>query len=220
MARKLWTPEEDQFLRDRYDTTFTRSIAEQMGRSCSSVRTRAKQLGLKKTDAYILQARSLAGKISSQDPRTIATRFTKGSVPANKGKKMPPEVYAKAAPTMFKKGQMPHNHKPVGSERIDKDGYIMVKVAEPKKWKQKQRVVWEEAHGPIPNGYNIQFKDGNRQNVSLDNLYIISRSDQLKNENSMMARYPEELQKVIRAKGALKAQITWHNKRKHETLNN
>lgn len=220
MARKLWTPEEDQFLRDRYNTTFTRSIAEQMGRSYSSVRDRAIHLGLKKPDSYILQTRSLAGKIGSQNPRTIATRFSKGSVPANKGKKMPPEVYAKAAPTMFKKGQMPYNHKPVGSERIDKDGYIMVKVAEPKKWRQKQRVVWEEAHGPIPKGYNIQFKDGNRQNVSLDNLYIISRADQLKNENSMMARYPEELQKVIRAKATLKAQITWHNKRKHETLNN
>lgn len=30
----------------------------------------------------------------------------------------------------------PSNHKPVGSERIDsKDGYVLIKVAEPRTWK-------------------------------------------------------------------------------------
>ncbi len=33
---------------------------------------------------------------------------------------------------MFAKGNVPPNHRPVGSERISKDGYIEVKVAEPK----------------------------------------------------------------------------------------
>ena len=46
---------------------------------------------------------------------------------------------------MFAKGNVPPNHRPVGSERISKDGYIEVKVAEPNKWRLKQRVVYEEA---------------------------------------------------------------------------
>ena len=42
-------------------------------------------------------------------------RFEKGSIPANKGKKMSADAYKKCAPTMFYKGQPPTNHKPVGT---------------------------------------------------------------------------------------------------------
>ena len=59
----------------------------------------------------------------------------------------------------------------------------------------------------LPICYNIQFKDGNRQNVSIENLYMISRSEQLKKENSLYARYPEDVQYLIKLKGALNRQI-------------
>lgn len=65
-------------------------------------------------------------------------RFEKGLIPHNKGQK---GVCAKGAEKgWFKKGQIPINHKPVGSERITKDGYIMLKVAEPNKWRLKHVV--------------------------------------------------------------------------------
>ncbi len=51
-------------------------------------------------------------------------RFSKGNIPANKGKKMPANVYEKARKTMFRKGNIPANHKPIGYERINADGYI------------------------------------------------------------------------------------------------
>lgn len=130
-----------------------------------------------------------------------------GHTPGNKGKKMSGEVYEKVRHTFFQKGHIPANHKPVGYERISRDGYVEVKVAEPNKFRLKHRVVWEEHFGPIPAGYNIQFRDKNRQNLDLDNLYLISRSEQLKKENSMYARYPLELQQVIKVKGALQRQI-------------
>lgn len=68
-------------------------------------------------------------------------RFQKGMIPANKGKKgfMSPEQYEKCKATMFKKGQVPQNHKPVGSERIYRYGYVLVKVAEPNKWRPKHK---------------------------------------------------------------------------------
>jgi HNH endonuclease len=31
-------------------------------------------------------------------------------------------------------------------------------------------MVWEEAHGPLPNGSEIVFKDGDKENVAIDNL--------------------------------------------------
>ncbi|SFO05465.1 HNH endonuclease [Paenimyroides ummariense] len=107
----------------------------------------------------------------------------KGSVPPNKGKKLSAEMRAKLEPTFFKKGNVPINTVPIGTERITDDGYIEIKVDNVpmvKNWKLKHRIVWEQHNGAIPKGYNVQFKDGNTQNVVIDNLYIISRSDQLK----------------------------------------
>ena len=51
-----------------------------------------------------------------------------------------------------------------------------MKVADPNKWKLKQRVVWESAHGPVPKGSCIIFLDGNKQNTDLGNLQMVKRS--------------------------------------------
>lgn len=106
-------------------------------------------------------------------------RFKKGHVPANKGKKMPPEVYEKVKTTMFKKGQIPANHRPVGSERINVDGYIEVKVREPNAWELKHRIVWEQVNGKVPDGYVVIMLDENKQNCELSNLKLIKRSELL-----------------------------------------
>ena len=105
--------------------------------------------------------------------------FPKGNVPRNKGQKMPPEVYEKAKATMFQKGHVPKNHRPVGSERISKDGYIEVKVAEHKKWRLKHNVVWEAHNGPIPKGSIVIFLDGNPTNLDISNLQCITRAENL-----------------------------------------
>ncbi len=212
MSRRPWTEMEDMILRAKYSIAATDELCRILKRTPRSVYARAPLFGLKRDRSWLIEA----GKKLSQNPAAVATRFAKGSVPANKGKKMRPEIYDKLAPTMFKSGHMPINHRPVGSERVNVDGYVEIKVAEPRKWKLKHRVVWEEQNGPIPRGYNIQFRDGNPLNVQLDNLYIISRADQLKNQNSIQARYPEELRGVIRVKATLKGQITRYNKKHHE----
>ena len=105
--------------------------------------------------------------------------FPKGNIPQNKGKKMPPEVYEKCKGTMFKKGNIPKNHRPVGSERINRDGYVEIKIAEPNKWILKHRLVWQQAHGPIPKGQIIIFRDNDKTNVVLENLLLISQSENL-----------------------------------------
>ena len=104
-------------------------------------------------------------------------QFKKGHAPQNKGKKMPSEIYEKCKGTMFKKGNIPNNHRPVGSERITKDGYIEIKVAEPNKWMMKHRYVWERVHGKIPDNHVLIFRDNNKTSVALDNLLLISRGE-------------------------------------------
>lgn len=76
----------------------------------------------------------------------------------------------------LKKGQAPVNHKPLGSVRIDVDGYTLVKITEPNKWQLKHRLIWETHNGPIPKGCNIIFGDGNKSNFDIDNLICVSKA--------------------------------------------
>ena len=102
-------------------------------------------------------------------------RFEKGHIPVNQGKK---GVCAKGSEkSWFKKGHIPKNHRPVGSERINVDGYIEIKVAEPSTWKLKHRVLWEQEKGPLKKGDIVTFLDGNKQNITIGNLMKISQRE-------------------------------------------
>ncbi|QRN86014.1 HNH endonuclease [Clostridia bacterium] len=103
----------------------------------------------------------------------IDCRYPKGSVPANKGKKVP--KHKQSIATQFKKGKMPHNHLPIGSEVLSTDGYLRTKVAEPNKWKFTHKLIYQEHNGKIPEGYVVIFTDGNHLNVNIDNLVAVPR---------------------------------------------
>ena len=109
---------------------------------------------------------------------TNGGRFKKGQKAHNKGKKVSAETYRKVKPTMFKKGNIPHNHREIGSTRIDTDGYIMIKIAEPNKWQLLQRYVWEKENGrKLQKNECVIFLDGNKENFDSDNLMAIKRSE-------------------------------------------
>lgn len=126
----------------------------------------------------------------------VGGQFQKGQVPYNKGKKMPAYVYKKVNPTMFKKGNIPKNHRELGSERIDKDGYIEIKIEEPNKWELKHRYIYESMYGNIPTGYKVIFADGNKQNLDLDNLILVSPSEQLIINRNGLYKRDKELTKT------------------------
>lgn len=109
--------------------------------------------------------------------------FKKGSIPWNKGLK----GYMGANKTSFKKGTIPPQYRPVGSERITKDGYIEIKVEDPNKWELKHRVIWEQHHGEIQKGHAIIFADGDKSNLDIDNLLLVSRKQLLfMNRNNLI----------------------------------
>lgn len=107
-------------------------------------------------------------------------RLKKGNKPWNRGLK---GVVTGGLQTQFKKGHMPHNYVPVGSERIRtlrtnrkaKDDYIDVKIADPNKWKAKHILIWEQHNGPVPRGHAVIFGDGNNRNFGPNNLILVSR---------------------------------------------
>ena len=120
---------------------------------------------------------------------TNVGQFQKGQEPANKGRTwdemgVSERARANCRKGQFKKGQMPHNavDKPIGSERTDPDGYVLVKVAErptrPDRndnWVFKQRLVYEREVGPIPDGHMVVFADHDRLNFDPSNLVVVPR---------------------------------------------
>lgn len=103
----------------------------------------------------------------------LTGRFPKGHTPYNKGRK---GICADGCEKgWFRKGGIPKKHRPVGSERITKDGYIEIKVEEPNKWRLKHRVIWENAFGFIPKGKCILFLNGDKTDVRIENLMLIDR---------------------------------------------
>jgi hypothetical protein len=114
-------------------------------------------------------------------------RFEKGKKAWNKGIKGLNLAGENGRKTQFKKGQAPVNYRPVGSERVNVDGYVEIKVMDPNKWKPKHRVVWEEFNGPIPKGHVVIFGDSNRLNFDIDNLILVTRKQLVRlNQNKLI----------------------------------
>ena len=134
-------------------------------------------------------------------------RFQKGDIPFNKGKSqkdyMSAESIEKTKKTRFKKGQPPINWRPVGSERITKDGYTEIKIAEPNVWELKHKVLWEREHGSIPPKHVVIFADGNKENLDINNLMLISREKLLIMNTNELIKKDAELTKT----GALIADV-------------
>ena len=149
MPRLVWTKELIEYLKKHYDDLSYKKLSEIMNNS----------FNIKTTPSSIEHKVNRLGLKKSEEG-------------LNKSRNL------KAASLFwFQKGHIPYSKKPIGYERIDPNGYIWIKVANPNVFKAKHRVVWEKAHGKIPKSHCILFMDGNSQNCNLDNLQLISRGE-------------------------------------------
>ena len=170
MSRKLFTEEQEKYLKEIYLDKFNQDIADMINEKFST----------NFNVVHIIKAKYRLGLKSGYiKTRPNKGQFVKGQKPIYilpKGTRLSPN-------TEFKKGNKPHNWKPLGSERIcSKDGYILVKVADgqlQKNWKAKHKVIWEEHNGPIPKGHAVVFLDRDITNVNIDNLALVTRSELL-----------------------------------------
>lgn len=114
-------------------------------------------------------------------------QFEKGGEPANKGKRCAPGKggnHPNARRTQFKSGGVPHTYRGAGHERIDgKDGYVVMIIDEQNPWTGaptrpvlKHRYLWEQANGPLPDGYCLKCLDGDKANTDLSNWEAIPRA--------------------------------------------
>lgn len=102
--------------------------------------------------------------------------FKKGSIPWNKGEKL-----IGFKPTNgFKKGHKPSSYKNVGSEIINKDGFVQIKVSDPDIWKLKHHIIYENFYKvKIKPGEKLIFIDGDKRNFDITNLMLLSNSEQI-----------------------------------------
>ena len=85
-----------------------------------------------------------------------------------------------------------HNLKSIGDEYINSDGFVMIKLDNPARWVHKHRYIYEQAFGEIPKDKVIIFLDGDKTNLSLDNLHCITRKQLMKmNQNNLFYSDPE-----------------------------
>lgn len=128
--------------------------------------------GLSMTHSAIL-ARCWKLKINASHNKNKG-RFKTGLAPWNKGV----TGYTTTSTTKFKPGHEPATTKPIGYERLSKNGIIEIKVAEGRKqFVSKNRIVYEQHHGPIPKGHAVIFIDGDVSNYAIENLALVSRRE-------------------------------------------
>ncbi len=202
--RKPFTPDEDKLLKKLYSDTLTAVIAEKLNRSERSVFNRAQYLGLRKSKEFI---KSIGFQQGSEVGKRY--RFSKGHTPANKGKKMPPKVKEKIKHTFFKKGHKPHNTKANGCISVHMDRrtgiqYKYIRISE-NNWKELHRYIYEKEHGPIPQGFNVVFKDGNALNCNIENLELMSNAELMR--RNTIHRFTPEVKQTIRLLGKLNRTI-------------
>src|ERR1700743_1887372 len=83
--------------------------------------------------------------------------------------------------TSFKPGYRSKSWVPIGTERVTSMGYLQRKVTDTGRaaddWVAVHVLNWEAENGPIPAGHLLAFRDGDKTNVDVANLELISRGE-------------------------------------------
>lgn len=199
-----WTDEQTQFLKENVEGRLSSELAEMIN----------KKFG---TNVSVTQVQSKKSNMGFRSG--INAQFKKGHLAHNLGKRMSPEQYEIAKRTMFKKGNRPKNVRPVGSERINVYGYVEIKVAEPNVWKLKHKVLYEEHYGVLPRGWKVVFLDGDKTNITIENLEAVTEAEMLILNRYKMLYPNQELTKSSIANARLLNQINKVKKRYEEKEN-
>ena len=178
-------------MRKHYADTTLQELQKVLQKTTRAIHQKARCLKLKKTLEY-------KRRLAQENPAFSANqmRFMAGQIPWNKGISYMPS--GKSLQYRFAIGHLPHNTHPIGTLALDVYGYLKHKIANPDVWEYVHKRNWIAAHGPIPPGHMIVFKDGNKSNCDIENLEAITRKEMMmRNHNPAWKDYPEELKEVI-----------------------
>ena len=195
MKRCNWTTQETELLIEYYPHRSTKDVAFITGKSIAQCYAKAFALQLHKTPEYLETEAS--GRLQKGNQ---ATQFYKGHEPWNKGMK---GLQIGGQETQFKKGTVPPNHREVGSERIDEDGYTYIKIAEHTRWVLKHRHIYEQHYGKLEPHMIVTFRDKNILNFEIENLEAITKVENM--QRNTITKYPQPIRETIKTLNKL-----WH----------
>ncbi len=109
----------------------------------------------------------------------------------------------------FKKGSFSPTTVEVGTERVGDHGFVEVKVAHPRKWRKKHRVIYENYHNIKLNHREfIVFLDNDKRNFDIENLILVtSRELFFINKNFDFDNATTELRKAMIALAKAKVKL-------------
>lgn len=199
--RKRWNKTESEELTKLYPTTLAKDLAKHFNCKVYQIYNRANKLGLHKDQEWLMSYYKENYKGHEH------TQFQKGIKAWNKGMK---GLQIGGVETQFKKGQTPHNTKPIGY-RSFRDGYLVEKVE--KGFEFVHVLLWKQHNGEIPKGMFVVFKDKNKNNIHIDNLEIIIRVEHMRRNH--IQNLPKELKEVIQLKKSLTRKINSYGKKQN-----
>jgi hypothetical protein len=200
MRPKKYTPEQIQFARDNISGRSHAELIELFNRhfdlSCS----------VSKMENFLRYYGIRNGRIKRNKYTPEQIRFVRDNLPGRTRKEMlelfnrrfglsitKEEIATLIANNKFRNGLPPFRLKgcpmkgkhydpgtahsrPIGAQRVSDKSNTKIKI-KPGVWAFKHFLIWEAAHGPIPEGHTVIFADRNNQNFDLDNLLLVSRRE-------------------------------------------
>ena len=187
-----WTPEMDAVMKELYGTCSAKKVAEIInakfgtGYTQCSIWNRAQTLKI--------TSRDTGYRYSKEEDEWIRENIKKYTFPDlakeyNKRFNRNVHWYAMRdraqllglkSGSPIAKGYRSGTFLPIGSERIDTEGRVMIKVSDIPttrqtkdhnlNWRFKSRWVWEQHYGQIPAGHSIIHLDGDSTNCDISNL--------------------------------------------------
>lgn len=85
----------------------------------------------------------------------------------------------------YRRGERPAKNpnslrRPIGSEKVDKHGCIIVKIGEDNKWRLKHHLIYEDYYGEkVRELDKVVFLDGNKRNFNPENLVKVSPEEHM-----------------------------------------
>jgi hypothetical protein len=207
---KRFTPAEDDFLKDNYLQMSYNQLAVALNRDMGSVAGRLKRLLLLLPPEVRQQRQAITNK--NLLIHGAKSRFTKGHTPANKGKKMPPEVYEKVKHSFFKKGNNPASNVHFGQPYL----YTYVKKGRTERiWFIQEGNCKRSAYLAYLCRQNYIDLNGRKPRLvpgfdhsrppTIEDVIIVTNAQNML--NNTIHNYPEEVVKLIRVKTSLTRQI-------------
>lgn len=180
MIRKYWSRSEERQLMTLYPDTPMPQMIAVFDRTDRQIYAKANAMGLRRSHEYLTGPNS--GRLSGKDTRGKSSRFKPGHKSWNTGLKGW-QAGGDSVRTQFKPGRKPHTWRPIGYERVTKDGYLERKLTDTGVTRHDfvavHRIVWERHHGPIPPGHVAVFRDSapKHTNITVERLELISRAE-------------------------------------------